>query len=540
MRKEQQEPAGPLPREAGLVARGSVVNIAAMTLGTVLGFALTVLASRWLQPRGAGVFFEVIALFTIASNTLQLGADTGLTRWIAQARAIGGIADIRRIVMIAATPILIVGAVAVIGMWVSAPELARIFLHGISTKAAANDIRLVAVLVPLGALSACLLAAARGFGRMWPYLGVEGLGKPILRIGLVLGALIAGLGLRGALIGWSLPIAVGFAVSLLVLTRLIRAAVPAGRQEPSPRSRNHLGAEFWRFSAPRGLAGIFQVVVVWLDILLVGALLSSYQAGIYAAVSKLVMVGTFALEGTRLAIAPQLSGLLARREFSRAAGLYQTATHWLMLASWPVYVVFAIFPAVALQIFGHRYAAGSSALVVLCLAMLVNLGTGNVTVVLLMGGKSSWNVLNTLAALVVNVGLNLVLLPRIGIVGAAIAWAVSIAVDNLAALVEVWWILGLAPFNGGYAVVVAASAGCFGATGLAARALLGQTLPALVAATVLGLIGCAAICYAARGRLQLVGLFAALRRRRPAHRRTGSGRHRAQAEALGRPERRST
>ena len=165
------------------------------------------------------------------------------------------------------------------------------------------------------------------------------------------------------------------------------------------RIRQGLGAEFWRFTAPRAFQGTFQVVILWLDILLVGAIVSSYAAGVYAAVSKLAMVGTFVLEGNRLAIGPQLSALMARREHDRAAELFQTATRWLMLASWPLYLAFAIFPAVVLGIFGSRYTAGAAALSVLSLAMLVNLGTGNVTVVLLMGGKSSWSAINAGAAL---------------------------------------------------------------------------------------------------------------------------------------------
>ena len=74
-----------------------------------------------------------------------------------------------------------------------------------------------------------------------------------------------------------------------------------------------LGAEFWRFTTPRAFQGIFQVTIIWLNILLVGALISQHAAGIFAAVSKLALVGAFALEGTRLAISPQVSGYLARR-----------------------------------------------------------------------------------------------------------------------------------------------------------------------------------------------------------------------------------
>jgi O-antigen/teichoic acid export membrane protein len=536
--------------EAARVARGSLLNLAAMVTGATLSFGLTVLVSRWLQPGGAGAFFELIALFTIMSQTFELGADTGLTRWISRARAIGGVADVRRVLLIALLPVLVIGTAAAVVTWLAAPDLARVFLHGMATRAGVGDIRIVAPLVPLGAASFCLVDAARGFGRMWPYLAIEGLGKPVVRLGLVLAALVAGLGLYGAVIAWGLPVVVGLAAAWLIVARILRKEVPpevgghgsagqhARAERPSVRDAllgrgdarakrarhrasarrapgrgRQLCAEFWGFTAPRGLQATFQVVILWLDILLVGAMVSRYSAGVYAAVSKLAIVGTFALEGNRLAIGPQLSAFLARREHDRAADLFQSATRWLMLASWPFYIVLAVFPGVVLGIFGPRYTAGAAALAVLSLAMLVNLGTGNVTVVLLMGGKSSWSAINAGAALIVNIGLNLVLLPHIGILGAAIAWGASIVVDNVTAMIEIRWVLGLAPFGPGYLLVAATTVGCFGVSGVAARVLMGETLPALALALAVGLPAFAAALYLARAPLQLTGISAVLRHR---------------------------
>ena len=145
--------------------------------------------------------------------------------------------------------------------------------------------------------------------------------------------------------------------------------------------------------------------------------------------------------------------------------------------------------------------------------MLVNLGTGNVTVVLLMGGKSSWSAINAGAALIVNIGLNLLLLPHIGILGAAIAWGASIIVDNVTAMIELRFVLGLAPFGPGYGLVAALTVGCFGASGIAARAVLGETLPALVVALAIGMAAFAAVLYAARAPLQLGTMVAAFRAR---------------------------
>ena len=121
---------GALPTETGAVARGSLVNVLAMAAGAVLSFGLTVLASRWLQPRQAGEFFEMVALFTILSNTLGLGADTGLTKWIASARAVGGLDGVRRVVLIALGPVLASGVLVGAVVWLAAPVLAHVLLRG--------------------------------------------------------------------------------------------------------------------------------------------------------------------------------------------------------------------------------------------------------------------------------------------------------------------------------------------------------------------------------------------------------------------------
>ena len=103
-----------------------------MVLGAVMSFGLVVLVSRWLQPHGAGVFFELIALYTILSNTFELGADTGLTRWISRARAVGGLSDVRRIVVIAVIPVTLIGTAAAVGLWLVAPQVSRLLLHGVT------------------------------------------------------------------------------------------------------------------------------------------------------------------------------------------------------------------------------------------------------------------------------------------------------------------------------------------------------------------------------------------------------------------------
>ena len=380
----------------------------------------------------------------------------------------------------------------------------------------ATYLRIFAPFIPLATAATVALAGTRGFGTMRPFVAIQSIATPSLKPILILLAAIGGITVTGLALGWALPEAFACAAALVVLVRRVRRA--QGRGEAASASIAALAREFWAFSAPRGVAAAFQITIIWLDLLLLSHLRDASEVGIYGAVSRAVTIGTFALQAIRLAIAPQISRLLARGDRAQAQTVYQTATWWLIVVSWPLFLTLAVFGPALLGIFGPGFDQGATALAILSAAMLVNLGTGNVTVVLLMGGKSSWNLLNTAVALILNVGLNLVLIPRFGMEGAAIAWAVSIIVDNLMALTEVWVFLGMWPFGTGYLPAVSAALGCFGLVGLAVRATLGTTDVAFLVFTVIAIPAYAAVLWRFRRRLHLddlVRAFGAGPRARP-------------------------
>ena len=496
------------------LARGGMLNLVASGSGQAFTFLMTIVVTRGLGARGAGAFFEVVGLFTILSNSVRLGADTGMVRMVSARRALDATGDLRRLARVALGPVLLAGTLVAAATWALGPLLSRVFLHGVDQAEGAGAIRLLAFFLPLVAVTIVALSATRGFGTMLPYAAIENFGKPLARLALVALVVLLGLGSVAALVAWAVPIAAGFVAALWVLLRLIREAEARGSRVRPTRASRHLASRFWRFAAPRGLAGIFQVTVLWLDVLLVGALRSTSEAGIYAAASKLAMVGTLATEAVRIAIAPQISGLLARREHARAEGVYQVATWWIMTLCWPLYLTLAVFGPVVLRVFGPEFAAGGTALLVLSLAMLVDLATGNVTVMLLMGGKSSWNLLNALGALVINVGLNLLLLPRIGIAGAALAWAASILFENVAAIVELRILLRLNPFGSGWWLAAGQSTLCFAGLGLLLSALLGRTVVSLAVFALVATPLYLWLVWRVRGVLQLDALREAIRARR--------------------------
>lgn len=499
--------------ELGRLARGGSLNLAGGVCKAAAGFALVLVVTRGLGVDGAGVFFEAVAAFMILSNTAELGADTGLVRFVSGTLALSRGGELRGLLAAALWPVVLVGAVMAVGVFAAAGFLGETFTHGSGAGEVATYLRTFAVFVPVAAVVTVLLAGTRGFGVSVPLVAVQEVGIPLLRLLLVALVVAAGLGGAAVALGWAAPLLLGLAPAAWATRRLL---VRAERRPASPARPPRLVArEFWSFAAPRGVAAFVQITILWVDVLLVGALAGARAAGVYAAASRAAIFGTLALEAVRVTIAPQISGLLARGQRRTAQDVYQTATWWLVATSWPLYLTLALFPALALSVFGPGFAEGAAALTVLSLGMLVNLGTGNNTTVLLMGGRSSWALANSAAALAANVVLNVALIPRFGIAGAAFAWVVSIAVENVAASLQLHRFMGLRPLGGGYRIVALSSVAAFGGLGLLVRALAAPSWWLLGLFVVVGCGLHAAVLWRYRELLHLGALTALVRRRAP-------------------------
>lgn len=499
--------------DASTLARGGALNLVGMLLYGALNFALVIIVTRKLGAAGGGAFLEAVALYSILSKSALVGADVGLLRYISRLRGLHRTHEIASTFRVALIPVAVIGIAFGVAVFLAASPLSRLLSHGVGRSDLTTYLRVMAPFVPVGAVYLALESATRGFATMVPSVVIERIGRPALQPVLMLAVLAGGLGSAAIALSWIAPTVVAvvpMAAWTVVLVRRTERTGREARAEHDPR----LAREFWRFSSPRALGGIFQVTIIWLDALLIGALASTREAGVYAATTRWLIVGSFAGLAISQAVGHQFSFVLARHEHSRAKHLFAVSTGWLVLLSFPAYVTVMVFAPLLLRAFGPGFGEGVGALVILGAANLFAGACGAVDVVLQMAGKSSLSLVDNAMALAANVVLNLVLVPRYGITGAAVAWAVSLVITNAVPLVQVWRTEGLHPFSAGWAYAIVLSVGAVGGVELGARALFGATVPSLGAALVLagGLYGGLLLRF--RNRLGLDQFATALATRR--------------------------
>ncbi len=517
------------------VARGGTLNLAGAVVSGVLTFTFYVLVARGLSKTDVGAFFVATAVFTITATSVQLGAPVGFVRFIPRYRVHERGSDVLPMLAIGLVPLVALGAAAGLAMFFGAGWLAHVMSPGPAEELVRRDLRGFAPFVPVLAASNAVISALQGMGSMRPSVIVDKLGRTGLQVLAGALALVIG-GSLAFVAAWAVPYLVGLVAGSVWLLRLV-SRVSAGQRGRPVTPRAALAREFWSFSGPRGVANVFQVLVLWLDTVLISALSTTEQAGTYAVATRYLVVGTLAVGALLQVLGPKISELYARGDVAALFSVYQGSVAWLMTIVWPIYLTIAVFSPTLLSLFGSRYTSASTVLIVLAASMLFSSACGPVDIVLLMVGRSWYSMCNWALALVVNVGLDIWLIPSHGMMGAAIGWSASIVARNLAALIEVWLLLRVHPAGPGFRRVVAFSVFSFAVLGGLVRLALGTGLVALVIGALAGTACYGALLYRARATLKLDLLFAALgsavRRRPPGrHRRPRRLSRRGQRQAV--------
>lgn len=130
---------------------------------------------------------------------------------------------------------------------------------------------------------------------------------------------------------------------------------------------------------------------------------------------------------------------------------YAVLTKWVVAATFPLFLTIFLFPEAVLDVvFGASYVQAGTALRILALGALIHVLVGPNASTLVVIGKTRLNMIDDLIGATVNVLLNLFLIPAMGIIGAAIASAVSLGMINVLKSAQIFRMHKIHPFTKNY------------------------------------------------------------------------------------------
>jgi capsular exopolysaccharide synthesis family protein len=421
------------------LARGGGLNLVGAVCNQLAGLGITLLIARELGRAQLGRYAQAYALMALLGLLSLSGLRTGMLRFVAVHRAERDPGAVRGVVRLGIALTTGASLLLGIGLFFAAPWLVGVVFDDERLVLA---LQFVALTLPAGSLMDSALAATQGYRTMKPYALIGLMFEPLARLGVTALLLSRDTGLRGAMAALLASNVAGALLSVVVLYRLLGA--------PTTPTRYHV-RDLFRFSMVSWMASLATTGLIWADTILLGIFRSSAEVGVYNVATRLVTLATFVMPAINSSLSPRVADLYHRGQTAALGRAYAAATSWILRLSLPAFVALVVFPNQLLAVFGKGFQVGAAVTIILAAGKLIDAGTGPCGLMLNMSGRPLWNMVDNIAVLVLNILLNLAFIPRFGIVGSAVAWAISLGLVNLARLVQVWWTMRMLPFNAGVA-----------------------------------------------------------------------------------------
>jgi O-antigen/teichoic acid export membrane protein len=436
---------------------GTGQNIVGLGVFVVASLGTSVLISRSLGgAKALGLVTLATQFAFIGGAGTRFGMDMAAVRRVAIDVGKGEPGRIRGVLVRAAAIAAVVSVAVAIAVFFGASSLAHAFArhspHGVATRAFQG----AALALPFVALCQVYLGGTRGLKIMRHTLSVYWVGQPIAWIVLMVG-------------GWLLTKSVGASVFAYAGSWLL-ATIAAwalwereSRRFPRAAAEPNETRELTRYGAPRAPAALLSQLLFWTDYFVLAAVghISGARLGVYAAAVRVAQALVLFLIAVNYMFSPFVADLHARGERDRLNGLYKALTRWTLAGTIPLLLLLMVVPGAVLRIFGSQgFASGTTALRILLIGQFVNVAVGSVGFILIMVGRTGWDLIVYAGSFLLDLTVSLILAPKLGPNGAAIAQAVTLTVSNAVRLALVWRFVRIQPFGRAYAkLAIPAAAG---------------------------------------------------------------------------------
>ena len=399
---------------------------------TALNFIVSIVLARLLNTEGFGIYSYAITWVSLLSIPANLGLDKLLVREVAVYKTQSDWGLMRGLLNWSNLLVLLISIILAL-----LTALVAWKINGNNQMFIPLCIALIAL--PLTALRNLRLSAMKGLHQVVKSLIPEMIIAPILL--LILTGCSYLLFPEKTAPSWVLILyLISTGLTFILGAFFLLQALP---QELKKATANYK-IKVWLSSAfPMMFIGAMQIINARTDILMLGAMKGPEAVGIYVVVNRGVQLIIFSQMAVNTVLAPTIASLYSEGKKEQLQKIVTKCSQGVLAISLLVTATLIIFGKGFLGIFGSDFSQGYVALVILSIANLINAGSGSVGFLLSMTEHERFLALNIAISAILNVLLNLFLIPIWGINGAAIATGISMIARNIMNLIWVRLKLGV-------------------------------------------------------------------------------------------------
>ena len=378
------------------------------------GMGISVLLARSLGAEEFGHYVFAFSVATILSIPVQAGLPVLLTKSLPKYQVAEDLARLRGLMLFALLSTLVFSGLAFVAYWVVDLWLSSQF----GGYAGREAVHLAILLLPFIALSTSLGAAIRSLGRLLVGQVVE-TGLRQFTLLAMLGAVA--LGAVGAQLNAEL--AMQFHITAAVVTTAVGATVlflgcGVGRG-PAAMS---MECRKWALTLlPLSLIAGLQVILSKTDVVMLRGLIGAEEVAIYFIANQLGNLVFLAYQAVQMVKGPMMARAVQTGDLATLQHVYSRGALFVFLLAVAAAASLLLFGELILKVvFGPDYCGAYPVVVAFAIGYVVQALFGN-TELLLKVTDNEWVVMRAMMlAIIANLGLNAVMIPWFGALGAAV------------------------------------------------------------------------------------------------------------------------
>jgi len=401
------------------ILKKSSISLLLKIIGSLLGYVFLLLVTRNSGASSWGIYILFLSVLNISSIFARLGLDTLTLKLVSASNFI--VHQIKSIYFSSFRLVLLFSIIVSSLLFFVSQSVSSLIFH---TSSLAFIIKWIALILPLFALICVNENFFRGLKMIKEFAFFQRTAKMLCSVIFFL-VFYFGFGMKDSqtvVLSYISALIVIFLVSTLLVSRIISV----GNFSTFLKSN-----EMLKQSMPMMMSSSVLLIMSWADSLMIGSFIGEYEVGIYNVAVKVALLISFTLGAVNSISAPKISQAYNNNQILKFKNIVIQATKTIFYSSLPAIGIIFIFPEFLLSFFGKEFILAKSALLILAFSQVINAMSGSVGIILNMTGKEKVfrNIL--IIALLINISFNLLLIPRYGIEGAAIASASSLVFWNL-------------------------------------------------------------------------------------------------------------
>jgi len=425
-----------------LIVKSSLFVFFGVLFSKLFTYVYRVIIARYFGPETYGLFsLSMVVLFFLLSF-FALGLQEGLLRFVPLYSGKKETQKIRYIFKFAVTIIIFSSILAGVLLYSFSGAISTFIFH---EPDLAIFLKILSFIIPFFMIAYAFLAVVNGFEKIKVHSFISDFLLNLLKVVSIIILIFIGIKTNAVMLSYLIAVVIIF----LIVYFYCKSKIPEifGKVNLKTKTKKQIRKELLKYSWPLIFSGILSGILGYIDSFVLGIYKGAAEVGFYNAAVPLAVLMVFVPGLFIRLFFPLITKEFSRKNFKVIKELSKQVVKWILIVNLPIFLLMILFPGAFINLFfGSEYLVAENALRFLVIGFMFFSMSMILNNLISMAGKTRIILINILFISVLNLILNLILIPMplifgldnsSGILGAALATTISYIVLSLIYFIQV-------------------------------------------------------------------------------------------------------